>query len=177
MLYYYKTYWGKQMEQTPIIRPRNFLFEFIVIIEELLIIIIWWLFLRSWIYALLAGIITYLALAWTLRLTLQRHHRKGMKLMCAKQFSEAADAFKNSFDFFQKHSLIDRFRFITMFASSAIPYKEMALNNLGICYLHMNENKKALNTFLKLAEINPKYPYISQTIDQIKIHINESQNQ
>lgn len=165
------------MEQTPIIRPRNFLFEFIIIIEELLIIIIWWLFLRSWIHALLAGSITYLALAWTLRLTFQRHHRKGMKLMRANRFSEAADAFKNSFDFFQKHYLIDRFRFVTMFASSALSYKEMALNNLGICYLHINEDQEALNTFLKLAEINPKYPYISQTIDKIKMHINESQNQ
>lgn len=97
--------------------------------------------------------------------------------MRANRFSEAAAAFNNSFDFFQKHYLIDRFRFITMFASSAIPYKEMALNNLGICYLHMNEDEKALNTFSKLAEINPKYPYISQTIDQIKMHISESQTQ
>ena len=161
------------MEQLKVIKPRNYLYEFLVLLSQLIIITIWWLLLQNLLEALMTGCISYLILAWTLRLTFQKHHRKAMKLMHIKNYSDAISAFQNSYDFFEKHPNIDKYRFITMFSSSAIPYQQMALNNIGICYLYMNENTKALDSFQKLAALNENYPYITKTIEEIQKHMDE----
>lgn len=98
----------------------------------------------------------------------------GMKFLQAKNYSDAAAAFQRSHDFFEKHASIDKYRFITMFSSCAIPYRQMALNNMGLCYLHMGEDAKALDIFRKLAELNSNYPYITRTIEEIQKHIDEA---
>lgn len=162
------------MEQIKTIRPRNWLYESLVMIELILIVGIWWMFSDSWRYAFVFGGFTYLAFAWTLRLILQRYHRKGMQLLRLKKYEEAVEAFQNSHNFFAAHPWIDKCRFITMFSSSAIPYRQMALNNLGICYLYMGEDAKALDEFKKLAKLNSSYPYIDETIREIQSHIDEA---
>ena len=161
------------MEQRKTIRPRNYLYEGLIIVEELIIVGIYWFVLGSWKYALVAGGITYLVLAWTLRLSLQRYHRKGMKLLHNKQNPDAVLAFQSSYDFFSRYPWIDKYCFITMFSSNAIPYRQMALNNMGICYLYMEQNQKALETFQKLAQLNPDFPNIAKTIDEISKHMKE----
>lgn len=161
------------MEQIKVIRPRNYLYELLVIINGLILIGIWWIFLQSARKATLAGCLSYLFLAWCLRFIFQKYHMNGMKFMRAKNFSDAAAAFQQSHNFFEKHPSIDKYRFITMFSTSAIPYRQMALNNLGICYLHMGEDAKALDAFKKLAELNSNYPYITKTIEEIEKHIDE----
>ena len=162
------------MVQVRIIRPRNYLYEFLVFLNGLILIGIWWFIFRSTHKAILAGCLSYLLLAWCLRFIFQKYHRNGMKFIKAKCFSDAAAAFQQSHDFFEKHPYIDKYRFITMFSSSAIPYQQMALNNLGICYLHMGEDAKALDVFKKLAELNSNYPYITKTIEEIQKHIDKA---
>lgn len=156
------------MEQEKVIRPRNWLYELLACAELAFIIVIWQMVFHSWLFAFMFGGTTYLILAWTLRLTLQRHHRKGLKLLRQKKYKEAAAAFQNSFSFFTKHPWIDKYCFITMFSSNAIPYGQMAVNNLGICYLHMGEDAKALEAFTKLAELNHNYPNITVVIAEIQ---------
>jgi tetratricopeptide (TPR) repeat protein len=156
------------------IKPRNYLYEFLVILNGLVLIGIWWIILQSARKAMLAGCVSYLILAWCLRFTFQKHHMNGMKFLQAKNYSDAAAAFQRSHDFFKKHPSIDKYRFITMFSSSAIPYQQMALNNMGICYLHMGENAKALDAFKKLAELNSNYPHITKAIEEIQKHIDET---
>ena len=162
------------MEKVKTIRPRNWLYEGIIIAEEILILVIWLMILKSWPHAVIMGALTYFALAWTLRLTLQRHHRKGMKYMRQGNYEAAAKAFESSYTFFTTHSWIDRYRFITMFCSNAIPFRQMALNNLGLCYVYMNESAKALEALQKLAEINPDYPNITRTLKELQTHIAET---
>ncbi len=162
------------MEKNKIIRPRNYLYEFIVIFIGLLLIGIWWIILRSTHKAILFGCLSYLILAWCLRFIFQKHHMNGMRFLRAKNYSHAAAAFQQSHDFFEKHAFIDKYRVITMLSSSAIPYQQMALNNMGICYLYMGEDAKALDVFKKLAELNSSYPYISKTIEEIEKHIDEA---
>ena len=50
----------------------------------------------------------------------------------------------------------------------------MALNNLGICYLYLGEDAKALDVFKKLAELNSSYPNIDKAIKEIRSHIDEA---
>ncbi len=163
------------MKQEKTIRPRNWFYECLVAAELIIIVGIWRLFSHSWQAAFIRGGLTYLLLAWTLRLVLQRHHRKGMKLLRGKQYEDAAKAFRESFDFFAKHPWIDKYCFITMFSSNAIPYQQMALNNMGVCYLHMGENAKALDAFKKLLKMNPNFPDIAKTVGEIEKHIAEIQ--
>ena len=76
----------------------------------------------------------------------------------------------------QAHSKRPQFRSFVMAArraSSAFPYQQMALNNMGLCYLYMGENEKALQTLQKLAQMNSSYPNIAKTIEEIQKHINE----
>lgn len=162
------------MEKVKTIRPRNWLYEGIIIAEEILILVIWLMILKSWPHAVIMGALTYFALAWTLRLTLQRHHRKGMKYMRQGNYEAAAKAFESSYTFFTTHSWIDRYRFITMFCSNAVPFRQMALNNLGLCYVYMNEGTKALEALQKLAEINPDYPNITRALKELQTHIAET---
>lgn len=162
------------MEQLKIVRPRNYWYEFLVILNGLVLIGIWWLILQSARKAMLAGCLSYFILAWSLRFAFQKHHMNGMKLMQAKNYHKAAVAFQQSQNFFEKHPAIDKYRFLTMFSSSAIPYQQMALNNLGICYLYMGEDAKALDAFKKLAELNSSYPYIDKTIKEIQSHIDKT---
>jgi tetratricopeptide (TPR) repeat protein len=162
------------MEKVKTIRPRNWLYEWIVIAEEVIIFAIWLMILKSWPHAVIMGGLTYLTLAWTLRLTLQRHHRKGMKYLQQGNYEAASKAFESSYTFFTTHSWIDRYRFITMFYSNAVPFRQMALNNLGLCYLYMNEGAKALEVFQKLAEINPDYQNITRAINELQTHIAET---
>lgn len=157
-----------------IIRPRNYLYEFLVFLNGLVLIGIWWIILQSVRKAVMAGCVSYLILAWSLRFAFQKHHMSGMKFWKAKNYSDAAAAFQQSYDFFDKHPSVDKYRFITMFSSSAIPYQQMALNNMGICYLHMGENVKALDAFKHLAELNSNYPNITKTIEEIQKHIVET---
>ena len=162
------------MEQIKTIRPRNWLYELLVILELILIVGIWRVFSDSWKYAFVFGGLTYLTLAWSLRLTLQRHHRNGMKLLRQKHYEEAAAAFQNSCNFFSTYPWIDQYCFVTMFSSNAIPYQQMALNNLGICYLSMGEDEKALEAFKNLAALNSNYPNIRTVIEEIQKHIDET---
>ena len=129
----------------------------------------------------LAGILFgecfYLVLAWTLRLSLQRHHRRGMRLMRRQDYEGALAAFEESFRFFTKYPWIDRYRFLTMFASSALSYQQMALNNQGFCLLCMGRDAQALEVFQRLREINENYPNISMLIDMIQKKLAEETSQ
>ncbi len=164
------------MKQVKTIRPRNWLYELLVCLELFLIVGIWWIFCGSWQFAFAFGGFSYITLAWTLRLTLQRHHRKGMKFLRRKQYEQAAASFRSSYQFFTDYPWIDRYRFVTMFNSNAIPFQQMALNNQGICCLHLGKNKEALEAFQKLAELNGSYPNIRIVIEEIQKHINKTEH-
>lgn len=161
------------MEQNKTIRPRNWLFELLVLLEEILIIVIWWIISKSWFKAIIYGALTYFLLAWFLRLGLQRHHRKGMNFLRKQKYAEAAAEFQNSLAFYEKYPWVDKYRFITMFSSNAIPFQQMALNNLGICYLYMDNPQKAMVYFEKLAQMTNYHPNIMKIIDEIQNRIEE----
>jgi len=161
------------MEQKKIIRPRNWFLELLVFLEAILIIVIWRIFSKSWATALFYGALTYLLLAWSLRRGLQRHHRRGMKFLRNQKYTEAAAAFQSSLAFYEKYPWVDKYRFITMFSSNAIPFQQMALNNLGICYLYMGNPEKAIAYFEQLAKLNNYHPNIMKILADIQKRIEE----
>lgn len=87
------------MERAKVIRRRSWLFELLVCLELLAIMGAWWGLTGSWMAGILFGECFYLVLAWTLRLTLQRHHWRGMRLMRRQDYEGALAAFEESFRF------------------------------------------------------------------------------
>lgn len=157
------------MKQEKTLRPRNNFYEFLLVCQQFALIGLWWIILRSLIYACIFGSLHYFLLAIPLRLTVPRHHRRGKKLLQAKRYPEAIAAFQASYDFFHTHPWIDKYRFITMFTSAAIPYGEMALNNIVYCYQKLGDNNAAAQALVKLAEVYPDGWFVKHYQKQGKI--------
>ncbi|MBQ3168172.1 MAG: hypothetical protein IJB99_00275 [Clostridia bacterium] len=149
-------------------RKRNYLFEALGILEILAIYLIWFFILHAAKEAVIAAALTYYPLAWLLRLTLQRHHRSGMRNMKNENFEEALLCFQKSEQFFTRYKWIDRHRYITMFASSAYSYLEMALQNQAYCLIQLNRISEAGEALEKLLAIAPDREDIAHLLREIQ---------
>src|SRR6476469_6261024 len=86
---------------------------------------------------ILYGALTYLAISFFMRTFIPKDHRKGMALLKEKRYADAIPFFKKSYGFFTESLWIDKYRYLTLFSSSRISYREMALNNIAFCYSQM----------------------------------------
>ena len=91
----------------------------------------------------LMAIATYLVLAYFLRFFLAKYHRYGMMLLKRNEFEAAISNFEHSYEYFQQHAWLDKFRAIFLLSSSRISYKEMALVNIAYCYSQLGEGAQA----------------------------------
>jgi tetratricopeptide (TPR) repeat protein len=85
--------------------------------------------------------LTYLVISQFLRRTIASEHRKGMRKVKVEKFAEAIPYFEKSYNFFNEHEWIDKYRFLTLLSSGKMSYKEMALNNIGFCYSQLGQGK------------------------------------
>lgn len=77
------------------------------------------------------------------------HHRKGIQLYKKAQFKEAILFFERSYDFFNKHAWIDRWRSITLLSASQASYREMALVNIAFCHSQSGNGAAAKDFYAK----------------------------
>jgi len=121
----------------------------------LIILTICCLLIQPLIYGLIVGSCLYLVLANVLRGIFLKHHKRGIRLMGHHHFAEAIDQFSLSHDFFEKHKTIDKYRFLTMFMSSKLSYRQMALFNLASCYAAKRRFNEAKEKFEQLLHTAP----------------------
>jgi tetratricopeptide (TPR) repeat protein len=95
------------------------------------------------------GLVVFFILFFVLRYGIPRSHTKGIKLIKRKEYNEAIEYFKMSYDFFNKKHWIDRYRFIILLSSSRISYKEMALLNTAFCYGQLGHGKPSREFYEK----------------------------
>lgn len=101
----------------------------------------------------LCGVVTYLLLSMLLKLVIAKDQRRGMRYLKSGMYEDAIEYFEKSHDFFSKYDWIDKYRFITLLSLSRICFKEMALVNIGYCYVQMSDRTKAESYYRKaLAE-------------------------
>jgi len=105
--------------------------------------------------AVLWMFISYLALSFGLRFFLASHHRKGMKLIHLHLFAEAIPHFEQSVTFFTRHAWLDRYRYVTLLASSQMTYREMGLCNIAFCESQLGNGQTAKRLY---EEIVSEYP-------------------
>jgi tetratricopeptide (TPR) repeat protein len=98
---------------------------------------------------ILHGTLTYFAISFGLRTLIPKDHKQGMALVKEQRFSDAIPYFQKSYDFFSKNQLIDKYRYLTLFSSSGISYKEMALCNIAFCYSQIGDGKTAIEYYTR----------------------------
>lgn len=153
------------------VRPRNMYYDFLIACEAVMIFGLWYLLLRDWRSALLGAVLSFCILGWGLRLYFQRHYRRGVQQMYNKDYSSAGKSFQESAEYFRRNPWIDKYCFLTMFSSTAIPYEEMSMNSMALCLLHQGKDKKALEVYKKLRAKNPDFPYVERSINEIEYHL------
>lgn len=157
-----------QAELEQLQRPRNYLYELLVLAELLAFVVVTILVTGEIIRGILIGVILFAVVAFLLRIILQYNHINGMRLIDDKCYPEAAEFFRKSYEFFNKHYWIDKFRFITMFSSNYLPFRDMDLNNYGVCLTCMEEHEKALEVYHRLRALNPDYPDLAESIETVE---------
>jgi hypothetical protein len=99
---------------------------------------------------LLVGAVAYLVVSFILRLTIARHHVRGMGLIRRERFTDAIPHFFNSYEFFTKYAWVDRWRAVTMLSSSRISYKEMGLLNAAFCLAQTGERERSIQEYKRV---------------------------
>lgn len=107
-------------------------------------------------YFFIFAALSYSLLARTLRSTVARQHRIGVRLMRQQRFAVAIPHLEASLSFFSSHPWIDRLRGLTLLSSSGSTYLEMALCNIGFCYSQMGEGERAFEVYQRVLMKYPK---------------------
>lgn len=137
----------------PIVRQTAWISVLPQVVVLGLLVLIWYVIQPK--QAFLFGAITYLLLSISLRYFIPHNHRKGMDFVKNQNFDTAIIEFKKSFAFFTKHTLLDKYRYLTMLSSSRMSYREMALNNIAFCYGQLGNGIEAKNYYEKTLQEFP----------------------
>jgi hypothetical protein len=96
------------------------------------------------------GTAANLMIYFSLQFGIPVNQRRGVFLMKRERFAEAVPHFLKSYEFFSRHKWLDSLRAITMFSSSRISYREMALLNLAFCLVQSGERQRAIQEYKRV---------------------------
>lgn len=119
----------------------------------------------------------YLGFSQSLRRIISRYHILGVSLIRQTKYNEAIVQFNNSYNYFNKHRLIDKYRYFTTMSSSKMWYREMALNNIAFCYGQIGDGANAKKYYLKTLEEFPGNPLATAALALMKAAENNNQSQ
>ena len=102
------------------------------------------------------GALAYLAYSIGSRMVVARAHRAGIALVRQQQFAAAITKFQESYEFFDRHRWIDRYRAITLMSPSAVSYREMAIANIAFCYGQLGDGARCRAYYQKCLELYPE---------------------
>ncbi len=132
--------------------PKNRQYSFWLVIPQLtvLVILVLGFSFLGYLDALLLGAAVYYLLFLGLRRFVSSDHRRAMKLFSAGNYLEAIPQFEKSYAFFNEHKWVDNFRTITLFSTSLISYREIALANIAYSYAKENRTAKAREVYERM---------------------------
>lgn len=159
------------MSEQPSIRRKT---AWLYIIPQLLFMLtlmlfVWKVFLpddfrRASVY----GAAIYLIYSFGSRALLLKNHRRGIYLTKLDSYQNAINEFRLSYEFLNRYSWLDKYRFITMLASSAVSYREMALCNIAYSYARLNEMGVALQAYRRVLQEFPESEIAKVGIEYIE---------
>ena len=93
--------------------------------------------------AVAMGAFCYLAYSFGSRAILLREHHAGIRAAQAGRHEAAIRHFQSSYDFLQRRSWIDRYRFVVLMNPSACTFREMALVNMAVAHVQLGRGAEA----------------------------------
>lgn len=156
--------------ESPIVRSVAWLYT----IPQLLLmlglgLVFWKLRLaREFGQGLLYSAIVYLIYSFGSKTILLKHHKSGISFLKLNQFREAISAFQSSYSFLAKYSWIDKYRFLTMLDSSAVPYREMALCNIAFAHVQLEETEEAQEHYKRTLAEFPESIMAKSSLDHLE---------
>ena len=138
------------MSEQPTIRRKTAWLPVIpqLVIMLILMLFVWKVFLPDDFWRASGyGAAIYLIYSFGSRAILLKNHRRGINLIKLNSYQEAINEFRLSYEFLTRYSWLDKYRFVTMLASSAISYREMALCNIAYSYARLHEMNAAREAY------------------------------
>lgn len=143
-------------ENVPVIKRVSRPYTAVQAILAAFLIVIFWRTLVTGNLSLLWLFIVYVLYSLCGRYVVLRQHRRGIRQVKRGLFREAISAFGASYAFLSKHVWIDKYRWITIPSISEISYREMALCNIGYCFLRLEELDRAREFYSQAEKEFPK---------------------
>ena len=100
-----------------------------------------------------AGI--YLVYSQVCRRLVTRRIRRGLRFLKQQDFPAAIAEYEKAYEFFSRHSWLDRFRYITVLSSSAYSYREIALCSMAFAYAQMGDGTNAVKLYQRAVQEFP----------------------
>lgn len=85
-----------------------------------------------------------------------------------KEYLAAAQAFQNSWDFFNKNKWLDEYRSVFMLSATKMSYREMALINRSLCFWQMGDTDKAKISYSEVLKYFPNSKMAKDAIAYIE---------
>jgi tetratricopeptide (TPR) repeat protein len=104
---------------------------------------------------IVVGAAAYLVISFGLRRFIPRDHRIGIALFRRGSFADALEHFQRSYEFFTRRRWLDDWRFITLFSSSRVSYREMALLNVAYCYGQIGDGARSKEYYERVTQEFP----------------------
>ena len=89
------------------------------------------------------GAVLYMLWSFLARAVVTRTYRSGVRLMKKGKFREAIPKFQAALTFFDRHSWIDRFRYLALLSNSRMSYREMSMCNVAFAHSQLGEGREA----------------------------------
>lgn len=137
----------------PVVKQVNWIF----VIPQLVIIglVIFIFYLLGTEEPLLYGALTVALFSLTMKIFIPKHQRKGMNFIKSNQYEQALKVFQKSNEFFSKHKLIDKYRYLILLSASRISYLEMSMLNMAYCHAFLGDGSKSKDLYQKIFEQFP----------------------
>lgn len=85
-------------------------------------------------------------------------HRRGIRLSREERYEEALDAFARSEDFWTRHGLLDRWRWVLLASSGPYPFVTLAQYNQAWCLARLRRTDEAIIALRRLEESGALMP-------------------
>jgi hypothetical protein len=109
----------------------------------------------GWPEDLLFGALAYLLACRIMRALYARHHAEGIRAYQVRKFEIAVEHNLASYEFFDRHQLLDRLRHLVFGTASRNPYRTIALCNAGYCEVMRGNRDAATKYFVRALALTP----------------------
>ncbi|MCG3179909.1 MAG: hypothetical protein BIFFINMI_02259 [Phycisphaerae bacterium] len=117
------------------------------------------------------GVFLVLTYRYVVLNTVTRHHMLGIRRARAGDYGQAADRFVRSLEFFSRFPVLDTWRSLLFLSPERYGYRELALTNLGLCYLHMERFAEAERCLADCVKLHPGNLLARAALEMVRMRL------